>query len=79
MLGFDLDLHFGQAGLQQILGVFAVEDGKIRLIAQGAGVAAQDPGADGMKRAAPQPGQFSAQQVVDALHHFPGRLVGKCQ
>ena len=79
MLGLVIDLHFAQAGLQQILGVFAVQDGKIRLVSQGERVAAQNTGADGMKGAAPQPRQYPAQQVVDPLHHFLGRLVGEGQ
>ena len=74
-----VDLHFAQAGRQQILRVLPVQNGKIGLVADFGGVPAQDPRANGMKGSAPEAGQLPAQQGGHAAHHFPGRLVGECQ
>ena len=72
---FGFDAGVGDAGLDQILRVIAVEDGEIALVPEQIGVLAQNPRADGVKRAAPERRQLPAEQIGDAAHHFAGGLV----
>ena len=74
-----VDLRLADAGLDQVPGVLAVQDGEIALVAEHGRVLAQDAVADGMKRAAPERGQLLPQQIRHAPHHFPGGLVGERQ
>ncbi len=60
-----------------MLGVLAVHDGEVALVAEEVGVLAQDAVADGMKRAAPERGQLLPEQIRHPPHHFLGRLVGE--
>ena len=63
----------------QVLGVLAIHDGECWRVADHLGVAAQDAMADRVKRAAPKPGSVAADQVLHALHHLAGCLVGESQ
>ena len=74
---FGLDAGLGDAGLDQILRVVAVENREIAPVTEQIGVLAQNPRADGMERAAPERRQLPAQQIGDAPHHFAGGLVGE--
>ncbi len=71
--------HFAEAGFEQFTGVFAVQDGEIRLEAEGARVRTEDAIADGVKGAAPEAGEFAAEEVGDAAHHFLGGFIGEGQ
>ncbi len=72
-----VNLRVHHARLDQILRVIAVENCEIFFIAGLIGVQAQNPRADGMKRATPKRAQFVAEQIADAPHHFAGGLVGE--
>ncbi len=48
-----VDAGGGDGGLHHLLGVFVVEDGEVRAIADGVGVAAEEAVADGVEGAAP--------------------------
>ena len=71
--GLHVNRRFTQAGIDEVFRVLAVHDGEIALVAEQVGVRAQDAVADGVERAAPQRGQFLAQQVAHAAHHFLAR------
>ena len=77
MRPFGFDAGIGDAGLDQILRVVAVENREIAPVPEQVGVLAQNPRADGVKRAAPERRQLPAQQIGDAAHHFAGGLVGE--
>ena len=62
-----------------MLGVLAIQDREIALIAEQLRVLPQDPVADRVKRAAPQRRQFLSQQIRHPPHHLPGRLVRERQ
>ena len=79
MRAFRFNPRVGDAGLDQILRVVAVENGEIAPVTEQIGVRAQNPRADGMERAAPERRQFLPQQIRDAPHHFAGGLVGERQ
>ena len=55
---FGFDFRIGDAGLDQIFGVVAVQDGEIALVAERFGVQPEDSRADGVKGAAPQARAF---------------------
>ena len=74
---FGFDAGIGDAGLDQIPRVIAVENREIALVAKQIGVLAQNPRANGMERAAPKRRQLPAQQIGDAPHHFAGGFVGE--
>ena len=63
------------AGLEEILGVLAVEDGEVGPPAEHGGVLAEDAVADGVEGAAPEVGNVVAQQVGDTAHHLLRGLV----
>jgi hypothetical protein len=77
MRAFGFDPRVGDAGLDQILRVVAVQDREIAAVAEQVGVQAQNPGADGMKRAAPERANSWPSKSADAPHHFAGGLVGE--
>ena len=77
MRAFDFDAGVGHAGLDEILGVVAVQNGEVAMITEQIGVRAQHAAADGVEGATPQPERLLADEVGNAPHHFRGRLVGK--
>ena len=79
MRAFRFNFRVGNAGLDQVLRIVAVQDGEIALVAERFGVQAQDPRADGVERAAPERTQFVAEQIADSPHHFAGGLVREGQ
>ena len=74
-----LNLRLGDAGVDQILGVVAVEDGEVALVTEQVGVRAQNPGADGMERPAPERRPVPAPANPRRGASFPGGLVGERQ
>ena len=80
MRAFGLDARVGDAGLDQVLRVVAVENREIAPVTERVGVRAQNPRADGMKRAAPERARSSwPSKSGDAPHHFAGGLVRERQ
>jgi len=69
----------GDAGVEQVFGVFAVGNGEVASVAEAVGVQAQDTDTNGVKGAAPKIHDTAAEQVSDPFHHFAGRLVGEGQ
>ena len=63
--------------LQQANLVVGVEDGEVRLEPGELGMAAEDPGGDGMEGAEPEPGGGASHQSLHAADHFARRLVGE--
>src|SRR5689334_12496964 len=63
--------------LDEVLGVFGVEDGEVRQVVERLGVAAQYAVGDGMKGAAPDLARVGLQQRLDAVEHLARRLVGE--
>ena len=72
-----VNVQLAAAGLDQVFGVVAIQDGEAGLVAEQGGVAAQNAVADGMEGAPPKGGEFAAEQVADAPHHFLGGFVGE--
>ena len=64
---------------EKLLRFLLVEDGEVRRARSHGRVAAQDALADGVEGAAPELAARDAREVLDALEHLLGRLVGERQ
>ena len=64
---------------EQLFGFLLVEDGEVGRTAGREGVAAQDALADGVERPAPELAAGDPGEVLDALEHLLGGLVGERQ
>ena len=72
-------IHIGQlhGGFDGVQLVVLVVDGEVGVEGHAFTVAAQDAGANGVEGAHSDGGAASRQQAVQAIPHFPGRLVGE--
>ena len=72
-------IHIGQlhGGFDGVQLVVLVVDGEVGVEGHALAVAAQDAGANGVEGAHSDGGAASRQQAVQAVAHFPGRLVGE--
>ena len=74
------DLVLGLDGLlEERLGLVGVEDGEVARQADGLAVDPERAVAERMERAAPEPCRLDAGEVLHAVEHLLGGLVGKRQ
>ena len=72
-----VQLELIHAGLHQLLGVVGVENRVVVAEADFAGVLAQQPVGEMVERSAEHTADAAAGQIVGAVEHFAGRLVGE--